>query len=316
MSVSVLFLGSIIIFCVQACSNNPATPAQKEDLQPFHAKTLPFRLPAIPDNLTVPGQRADYLALHYWDNFDFQDTTGITSPEKTEQILSDYIAILPYVSGQIVQASIFELLSQAEKEKSMFLFFNGLLEKYLYDPNSPFRDEEYYLHALRFIKASPTLDEIQKTRFTYQLKSVLKNRKGTKAADFTYTLYDGSMSRMYNVQSDYLLLFFNNPGCHACEEAQAKLEASPIISEAIKSNRLKILAVYPDEDLTEWKAHQSRIPTTWINGYDANQSIKDKELYDLRAIPSLYLLSKDKTVLVKDGTAEQVETLLESRMPG
>ncbi len=314
MSVPVLFWGGIIIFCMQACSNSPATPAQGQEqgLHAFQTKAQSFRLPDIPGNLTTTEQRAGYLALHYWDHYDFTDTIRIHRPEETEQILSDYIAILPHVSGQMAQASLFELFSQAEKEKGMFLFFAGLLEKYLYDPNSPFRNEEFYLHALRFIDVSPALDGMQKTRFAYQLKSVLKNRKGTKAADFTYTLSGGKQQRMYAVQSDYLLLYFNNPGCHACEETQAGLEASPVISEAMKSNRLKILALYPDEDLTEWGAHLSRMPTAWINGYDANQSIKNKELYDLRAIPSLYLLDKDKTVLVKDGTVEQVETLLGS----
>lgn len=310
MSVPVLFWGSIIFFCVQSCSNSPAIPTQEEELRPASMKVQPFRLPDIPDSLTDPGQRADYLSVHYWDNFDFTDTTGIASPGKTEQILSDYIAILPYVSDQMAQGSIHELMYRAEQGKHLFPFFAELLEKYLYDPNSPFRNEEYYLHVLRYIEASPALDEIQKIRFAYQLSSVLKNRKGTKAADFTYTLSAGDKNRMHNIQSDYLLLYFNNPDCHACEEIQAGLEASPIVSKAIKSDRLKVLAVYPDEDLTEWKTHPSRMPACWLNSYDAGQRIKGKELYDLRAIPSLYLLDKNKTVLVKDGTIEQVEQLL------
>lgn len=38
--------------------------------------------------------------------------------------------------------------------------------------------------------------------------------------------------------------------------------------------------------------------------------IDQKNLYDLKAIPTLYLLDKDKTVLLKDATAEEIEEYL------
>ncbi len=304
----------LVVGGVQACSNGAALSAQgqDQDLSGSPPRSPQFRLPAIPAGLMSPEQRADYLALHYWDGYDFADTSSIASVEKNEQILSDYIAILPYVSDQMAQASLFELLSRAEKNKSIFLFFAELLEKYLYDPNSPFRNEEYYLYVLRFINVSPALGELQKIRFAHQLKSAAKNRKGTKAANFSYTLADGRQQRMYDIPSDYLLIYFNNPGCQACQELQAELEASPVVSVAVRGGLLKILAVYPDEDLKEWQAHQSRIPAAWLNAYDAGQAIKRKGLYDLRAIPSLYLLDNSKTVLIKDGTVEQVERMLGS----
>ncbi len=307
----VLLCGVFMLLFVHVSLQSRASSAQTEQAVWPQEGIQPFRLPVIPDNLTLPEQRANYLALHYWDYYDFTDTTCISRPQETEQILSDYIHVLPHTGEQTAQVSVAKLLSYAEKRQSMFLFVANLLEKYLYDPNSPFRNEEYYLGALQYIEASPALDKLQKARFAYQLQSVLKNRKGTKAVDFTYTLADGKRSRMYNLKPAYVLLYFNNPGCRTCEEVQAALEASMVVSSALKYNRLKILAVYPDDDLREWESNRTRMPTGWINGYDATQSIKEKELYNLRAIPSLYLLDKDKTVLVKDGTVEQVEALLE-----
>jgi hypothetical protein len=40
--------------------------------------------------------------------------------------------------------------------------------------------------------------------------------------------------------------------------------------------------------------------------------VKDKEIYDLKAIPSLYLLDRQKNVLLKDARFEQVEVYLKS----
>ena len=38
----------------------------------------------------------------------------------------------------------------------------------------------------------------------------------------------------------------------------------------------------------------------WIIAYDAGARISKEELYDLKAIPSMYLLDRDKRVLAKD----------------
>jgi len=42
--------------------------------------------------------------------------------------------------------------------------------------------------------------------------------------------------------------------------------------------------------------------------------IDQKNLYDLKAIPTLYLLDKDKTVLLKDATAEEIEEYLQKNI--
>jgi hypothetical protein len=45
------------------------------------------------------------------------------------------------------------------------------------------------------------------------------------------------------------------------------------------------------------------MPKGWICGYDKEMTLTHKRLYDLKAIPSLYLLDKRKHVLVKDGVS-------------
>lgn len=59
-------------------------------------KTKEFRLPDVPVTLTAPEDRAAYLSLHYWDHFDFADTSLISRPEITEQAFVDFLGILPY----------------------------------------------------------------------------------------------------------------------------------------------------------------------------------------------------------------------------
>ena len=82
----------------------------------------------------------------------------------------------------------------------------------------------------------------------------------------------------------------------------------------IERGRLKVLALYPDEDLTEWRDYRDHIPASWINAYDKGCVVREKSLYALHAIPALYLLDSRKRVLVKDSTdVAQIEEIIDRR---
>ena len=88
-----------------------------------------------------------------------------------------------------------------------------------------------------------------------------------------------------------------------CRTVREGISESEILTGAVSSGRLKVLAIYPDQDLDEWLRYRSEIPREWINGYDRDCVMRSEGTYNLAAIPSLYLLDKDKTVLVKDAVS-------------
>ena len=272
----------IRIFCLlfftlifSACNGQ-----QTKKTETGNTKERTFQMVSVPSVITEPEERAAYLVKHYWDKFDFTDTTLIHLPEITEQATSNYIDMMKYVPAEVASSSIKDMMNKASADSTMFACFAGLYEKYLYDPNSPMRDESLYIYVLEAVLEAPVLDEVSKIRPAHLLELALKNRVGEPATDFTYTLADG------------------------------KKGTSPLVTEWTKNNKLKILAVYPDEDLEAWKNHISYMPAGWINSYDSTVSLKNDEIYDLKAIPTLYLLDKDKKVVLKDVTFNQVEYYL------
>ncbi len=260
---------------------------------------LSFPTVSIPEMLPA-AERANYLAEHYWDKFDFRDTTFCNKPDITEQAYANYLDVLRYVDLASAQQSVSALMKSAEADSTMFGYFVSLADKYLYDPNSPFRNDELLIPALEAMIASPLLDEAEKIRPQSQLDMAQKNRIGQKANDFRYTLHDGRTGRMYSIEADYLLIFINNPDCPACKEIREQICASPMLSEMIERGVMKVLAIYPDEDITAWLNYRHNIPASWINSYDKQLRMRDEEIYDLKAIPSLYLLDAEKRVMLKD----------------
>jgi hypothetical protein len=273
-------------------------------------KAPTFTMPSIPVSIVANSDRADYLVTHYWDHFDFADTAYIHLPEVTEQAFVDYLDVMPYVSGPAVrEQSVRQLLAKAEQEESgrMYGYFLEMFAKYLYDPNSPFRDDELYIPVAQYVIADKRSDEAEKIRMRIALEGLLKNRVGTVAADFAYMLPNGRLGRLYGVKADYTLLMFYNPDCHTCGEIITSIKQSSVIGKLHADGTLAILLFYPDEDIEIWKAHRDDIPKNWINGYDRQSRVKDSGIYDLRAIPTLYLLGRDKTVLLKDVNFDKIE---------
>ena len=301
-----IYIIALVIFAISSCIGRNSGQQTKQQTE----SAKQFSLPSVPMMITDPQARADYIVSNYWNNFDFNDTTFINKPDITEQAFVDYIYMLSHAEQLVVIASVGNMLERAQVNEDMFTYFTDLLEKYLYDPNSPMRNEEIYIIALEYIIDSPKINETNKLRPRFQFEQLNKNRPGQIAIDFVYTLANEKRERMHQIKSDYLIIFFNNPGCHACNGIQLGLENSPVILRMQEIGALKILAMYVDEEIDEWKRYHSSVPTQWINGYDASLVIRDEQLYDLRAIPNLYLLDKDKQVILKDAPPEYLEQLL------
>lgn len=306
MNINIIPVLCFLLLC--SCKNGNASSQSTNETIQDTIKSI--TLPAIPAMMTAPEQRADFLVKHYWDNVNFADTNYIHHPEVTEQAWADYCDILNHVPLETAQEAMRKTIERTNIDKKVFTYITDLADKYLYDPNSPMRNEEFYIPVLDAMLDSPLLEEIEKVRPKARRELAQKNRIGTKALNFNYTLASGAQGSLYQLQAEYILLFINNPGCHACTETIDALKNAPIINQLLEQKRLTVLSIYPDEELDEWRKHLNEFPQEWINGYDKKFAIKEQQLYDLKAIPTLYLLNKEKTVFLKDATAQAVEEYL------
>ncbi len=264
-----------------------------------------FPKPDIPMYINEPEQRYEYLVSHYWDKFDFSDTLYVNS-ETLERAYGEYSSILMnYPDKETARRSIGEVMKKAEKYPVMYDYLWDMADKYLYDANSPVRDDEVYIGVLESVLANPSLDELMKIAPREKLSIVKMNRPGRKANDFAYVSSKGARGTLYGIKADYTMIFFYNLGCPACKQLRAdmlKVLEEPLLAEYMGSGKLKILALYPDTQKEEWNKYLSDIPSDWINAYDPTTDNTVSRLYDLKAIPSLYLLDKDKNVILKDFT--------------
>ena len=118
----------------------------------------------------------------------------------------------------------------------------------------------------------------------------------------------GRRRQLSGIKADYVLVYFNDPDCEDCRRVKELLTLSPVVNDLLESGRLKLLSVCVEGKTPAWE--KAEFPAGWIDGYDADQRLTREQVYDLKAMPTLYLLDAEKRVILKDASFEQVEERL------
>ena len=287
-------------------------------------KALPFPDVTAPAMIQDRQQMAEYLAEHWWDALtdsqrsypcDSALVSGVSKGD-VEQKFANWTVILNAVDYKVAVKSVNRLFDRAvacEKNDTTSNVFEAMTEithKYLYDPNSPMRNEDLYGPYAECLSKCGFVEEGKRTVYAYDAGKCALNRIGTKAADFRFEDRNGKVRRLYEIKADFTVLFFSNPGCEACKEIINALKGTPHIDSLVQAGRIAVLNIYIDEDLAAWRSYMPIYPETWYNGFDPDFVIRTDVLYNVRAIPSLYLLDKDKNVMMKDAITERVVDFL------
>lgn len=274
----------------------------------------------VPSMYSEEAERLGYVVLHFWDRF--TDTARVYACDSTvvngvradalESQVGLYATLLDQVPLEEGVRSVSRLFDRVEAferkypESNVFEELCRQTSRYFYDPNSPVRNEDLYRPFVEKLAASDLIDDGYRKGYEWDARMCRLNGVGTQAADFPFTDTRGKLRTLHGVKAEYTLLIFANPGCNACQEITAAMKASPEISALVDAGRLKVVDVYIDQEIEDWKAHIADYPADWINGYDQDYTIRTDLVYNIRAIPSIYLLDRDKTVLMKDAPQEKV----------
>lgn len=294
--------------------------AQKQKVQPLKA----FPLPEVPSVFQTGEQRQEYVMQHYWDAFfaadgrcDTSAVLGVATAD-VESSLAGFIQFLDNFPMEQAQSFVdrffhkMEAKQAADTSSHMYLLMSEMVARYLYDPNSPYRNEDYFLPFVKGLAASAMTPEAYRAGYVFEARMCAMNPYGSTAPDFSFTDLGGRTHRMSDVKADYTVLFFSNPGCGACRDIIDQLTQMPWLDPLIAMGKIAVVNIYIDEELDKWREYAPSYPSNWHTGYDHRLIIRSDELYNVRAIPSLYLLDSEKHVIMKDAPTEKVLSFLDN----
>ena len=294
--------GIVLLLTLFSCGNkNTAdnnTNASLTTNPPDSIAELPF--PIIPDSITEAVDRADYVILHFWDLMDFNDRNLTTDESFMEQNFVNYYSIFSLASEKARHQSVRDLILKFAVDSIGFHQFLKVSDRYLFDPDSPVRNDlDFIIFLTEEINSGLLPDhDIEWRRGLFQLAS--KNNPGNKAENFNFRLKDGLNTSLYGLKfKGDLIIFFYDPDCNNCQRVKEQLKLAKNLNNLIDKEEITLLALAVTDDLDKWQEAVATMPGSWMHAIDFRQT--DENLtYDLRALPSIYMLDSTLNVIYKD----------------
>ncbi len=144
-----------------------------------------------------------------------------------------------------------------------------------------------------------------------------KNNMKVELLSSFYNQFSGIV-RLSEIKAEYTVLWFWTPDCSHCRAETPLLYKSYI--EKLQAKNVKVLAIYLNKDITDWKEFMKDIKSWlefvkennlygWYNGWSPFDAFRPN--YDISSSPVLYILDKDKKIIAKRVGQEQAVEILE-----
>lgn len=265
----------------------------------------------------------NYYKKHFWDGFDFMDIRVIRTPFFLPRVEKYFREILTPAADTIIkEADYLLLLSRTNPEMYKFLL-NWLTDEYIY-PKYMGQDK-VFVHLFEKYHSkgiSNWLNEKQLTAISNRAYMVMSNLIGEHAAELEMVDSTGKSMPLYDLKSEYTIVVFWDPTCGHCREEIPRMDS--FYHAKWKKQGVKIYAVLSENEKPKWvdfiKEHNLK---EWVHVYQTEETKKAitdsqrpgyKQLYDITQTPTLYLLDKEKRIIAKKLTLQQMDDLLRTKL--
>ena len=278
-------------------SDNPNT---------FASRYIKSDRPVIPDVLLSAEQQNEYLKLHHFDNVDFADTLLIHSTILTSKVVG-------YLSLNQKEAESQEQLEDLMLRRVDSVLYRAQGNQQVYEFVVDFLISGFesigFERGLTHIANSTALDQFcenteRKKELENKLELIKKLAIGQPAPEFSTTDINGNIVDLYKIDADKTVLIFWASWCPHCDDIM------PVIDSNIDENT-QVIAISIDESREDLMQSISNSDYDWINIAELkgwNGEIVEE--YGIAATPSIFILDKDKNIISKPLSRDEIKSVL------
>lgn len=292
--------------------------ANKGNLLSVLVKSL---LPIVVPEFTVPSvstnpdsllrvMKYNYNKDHFFDNVDLKDERLIRTPI-LQSMLNTFFSNVVIPSPDSINKEIDKIIKKCSGNYKVFQF----ISVYLFNH---FRESQVMGHDAVMVKIADDLylsgkadwvskefkDDLRK-----QIALIRPNLIGKKAQDLVMNSYKGIFVSLYDINKEFIILYFWEPDCGHCKEATPKLKA---YYEKAKDQGIEVFAICTTSDKQKWTKYIEDNKLTWINGWDPERSSRFDFYYNVQSTPMVYILDKNKKIIAKKLSVEDIPSFIDN----
>ena len=286
----------------------------------FLNASKPFEYPLeISSNINDPQtQRARYLYQrdHFMDAINFSNPGLINTPVLKSKLQFYLNKVLIQHPDSIIPQAM-KLLEQEKLDASMFKYLSGFLLNYAQESKIMGMDRltvEVADFSYLSGKANWVDDEFMK-ELRIQIRMLRNNLIGQKAPEIILYNSENEMSSLYDVDADFTVLVFWEVDCGHCKIEIPKLKST--LDSISFPKTVQVFAVHTDNKYNQWlQAIDDNDLYNWTNVYNKDEATLFKIDYNVVQTPLIYVLDKEKKIIAKKLSVDQiVDFILHSSLP-
>lgn len=260
-----------------------------------------------------------FYKTHYWDGISFMDDCVVRTPFFKSKLERYYRDVMPQAPDSIIKDVDYKLLLARSSTEMYKYLLNWLTDEYI-NPKYMGQDA-IFVHLFNKYHSkgvSSWLNEKQLDAITKRAYMLMSNLVGEQAANLELLDTANKVAPLYNIKAAYTIVAFWDPNCGHCKEEIPRLDS--FYKASWRAKNVKVYAVMTEYDTDAWKTFINKHQLAeWTNVHHTLQMVKEdteaqrpsfKQLYDITQTPTLYLLDKDKRILAKKLTLEQMNDFL------
>lgn len=274
-----------------------------------------MEMPEIPMEYYADNRKLQQFVMqHFLDNFPWEDPRIFNTPD-AEKKFESYTHYIYNIDNPSLDTFVIDALKASNVNPLSHKLFFERLDRDLGFYMSDYKVEHTYIKMLQYVLNTHDLEDYRRVFYEKELSLINKNLEGTRAANFQMVTHAGDTTTLYELSSEYLLLFLHNPTCHTCQAVKKRMATFPSLNKAIESGRFKVLTIYMEDDPAIWSSYlKTEAQPNYIHGWNFDQAIEKEALYETRTIPYMFLLDKDKRVIKKNLLVNEIEDYVEFLM--
>ena len=253
-----------------------------------------------------------YYKSHYFDFIELDNPLSLYTPFLYERV-NYYIEKLTPNHPDSISQSIDSLLHWMSPAEETFRYYlSHFLNKYAkakvvgYDAVYVHLVDNYYVKGKAdWIDEENLLKIIERSNM---IKPVLLGKTG---ADIKVFQEDGTPISISDIDYEYLVLLFWAPDCGHCKKTMPEFVE---FNEKYKDKGIKTFAICTKQrEKAEncWEAIEEKNMHGFINAADANMISRYKLKYNVTSTPKVFILDKNREILMKNIGASQLEKVFE-----
>lgn len=282
--------------------------------------------PVVPGGGRVNGRydsafAYQYYKQHYWDGISFADDRLLRTPifePRLEKYYKDLVVPDPDSLKKEIDIMLIKTGNSMEMYKFLLTYF---VQKYI---NPEFMGQDaVFVHLFeKYINNNPKVDwftEKYKKHMFERAYSLMANLIGQPAADLNLVDTSAKPAPLSGIAANFTVICFWDPTCSHCKEVVPKVDS--IYQAKWKNEGVKVYGVMVDGGKEAWLEYiRQNGLKGWVHVYEtaaqkaavtAAGKPSYKQLYDVYQTPVLYLLDKEKRIIAKKLTYQQIDQLIE-----